>query len=121
MKIIRGWSTDPARNPMDPLLEKNWSFFLEFRGGDICDPVSIGGMGGNWFDPPYPKHVMRWFCKWPILPFISWRCKKRQGYAGFKAYGADSEHYLNWMKHEDVYPGSQALCFSLRPFASVKD
>lgn len=40
-------------------------------------------------------------------------------YSG-KLYGADPEAYKNWMPKEDVYPGSQAVCFSLRPFATIK-
>ncbi len=114
MRVIRGWSTDPNRPATDPLLEKDWSFFLEFRGGNVCDPLN-----GKWFSEPYPTRVIRFFCKWPIFPFISWRFKNKCGYLGAKIYGADADAYLNWMPKEDVYVGSQALCFSARPFATV--
>ena len=102
----------PDRYLKDPLLEKN-GLWIEFRGGDVCDPVF-----GNWFSPPWPKYVIRFFCKYPVLPWISWRIGKWVGYVGFKAYGADPKAYLNWMPAEDVYLGSDALCLSARPFAS---
>ena len=117
MNVIRGWSTDRTRPLTDPLLEKN-GLFIEFRGGDVLDPVQISG---NWFTPPFPSRVLRFFCKYPIFPFISYRLGKKGGYIGAKAYGADSEAYKNWMKPEEVYDGSRALCFSFRPFASMKD
>lgn len=117
MKVTRGFSTDPERNLMDPLLEKNGIFF-ELRGGDICHPKGEG----KWFEPPYfPDGVWRTFCRWNILPFFAYRLGKKHGYMGFKAYGADSEAYKNWMNPEDVYEGSQALHVSIRPFATVKD
>ena len=114
MKVIRGWSTNPDRPSDDPLLEKPYSLFIEFRGGDICDPQS-----GNWFQAPFPTRVWRAFLKYPLIPFISWRFKNKGGYLGAKIYGADSEAYLNWMPNEDVYTGSQAICISFRPFATI--
>lgn len=115
MKIIRGWSNKPERSVTDPLLEDN-GLWIEFRGGDVCDPFF-----GNWFEPPWPKLVWRWYCQWPILPWISWKLGKKGGYIGFKAYGADNDPYINWIKPpSEVYPGSQALCFSIRPFASIE-
>lgn len=119
MIVIRGYSSDPARSLMDPLLENRWSIFFELRGGDVCDPLN-----GNWFSAPYPTRVWRWFCKRPVLPFLAWRLGKKGGYIGFKAYGVDSPEYRNWpagILPEDVFDGSQALCLSFRPFATIKD
>jgi hypothetical protein len=120
MKVIRGYSTHPEQPLTKPFLSSN-GLFIEFRGGDVCDPVQIGLFGGKWFEPPYPKHVWRWFCRYPLLPFISWRLGGKGGYIGFKAYGADSPAYKNWMNPDDVYDGSQALCLSIRPFATMRD
>lgn len=117
MKIIRGWSSDPSRPVDDPLLEKEWSFFIEFRGGDIYSPVPWSK--GNWFTFPYHQKTYKWFCKWPIIPFISWRFKNKGGYLGAKVYGVDSPEYLKWMPSEYVYPGSQAICITIRPFATI--
>lgn len=117
MKVICHFRTDPNRGLTDPLPEKKFSFVFRLYSGDICDPVDF--IGTNWFTPPFPKRVWRTFCPYPILPFIAWRFNKRGGYFGFKLYGADSPAYLNWMKKEDVYEGSQALCLSVRPFADI--
>jgi len=116
MRIIRGFSTHSSQPLTSPFLESN-GLFIEFRGGDFCDPID----GGQWFGPKFPKRILRFFLKYPVLPFISYRIGKRAGYIGAKAYGVDSEAYKNWMKPEEVYDGSQALCFSMRPFATMKD
>lgn len=115
MKVIRGFSTDRTRSVVDPLLERN-GIFIELRGGNVCTPLN-----GDWFGPVFPTRVWRWFCRWPVLPFVAWRWGGKGGYVGFKAYGADSLAYLNWMPIDDVYTGSQALCLSVRPFATMKD
>lgn len=124
MQVKCHFRTDPERGLTDPLLESP-GLHLRIYSGDICDPIQIGG--GNWFNPPYPKRVWRAFCKWPVLPFLMWRFPKwlggRAGYAGFKLYGVDSPAYAEWdvgIKPEDVYDGSQAVCISIRPFASVQ-
>lgn len=114
MKVIIGWSNKPDRNYKDPLLEGN-GLWIEFRGGDVCDPI-----GGNWFTEPFPKTVIRFSTSLAWLPWISWKVGKKGGYIGFKAYGADSDAYKNWMKPEEVYDGSEALCFSIRPFATIR-
>lgn len=120
MIVTRGISTDRQRELLDPLLERKWSIYFELRGGDILDPVQIGG--NNWFKPPYPKRIWRAFCRWNILPFLAWRFNTRGGYVGFKAYSADGNEYpayREWMPAEDIGPGSRALCFSARPFADM--
>lgn len=42
----------------------------------------------------------------------------RVGYAGYKLYGVDSKHYKTFLPPEEVYVGSQACHFSIRPFAT---
>ncbi len=114
MIIFRGWSNKPDRTMLATLMEES-GFLIEFRGGDVCDPF-----GGTWFDPDrLPRYVWRTFFKRACLPWISWRLGPAGGHIGFKAYGADSEDYKHWMNRDDVHAGSQALCFSIRPFASV--
>ena len=118
MKVTCHYRNDPERGLTDPVLEKGGRrFVFRLYSGDICDPLN-----GNWFSAPYPTKVWRTFCSKPILPFIAWRWpfSNKAGYIGFKEYGADSEQYKNWMPHEDVYEGSQALCLSLRPFATME-
>ena len=116
MKAIRGWSSNPDRSLTDPLLESN-GLFVEFRGGDFLDPID----GGKWFGPDYPRKFLRFFLRFPLVPFISWRIGNLGGYIGAKAYGADSDKYLEWMPEGTVYNGSQALCFSFRPFANLEN
>ena len=122
MKVIIHYQSDPERGLTDPLPEKKWSFVFRLYSGDICSPVLGTFFGEKWFEPPFPKYVWRAFCKWPILPFIAWRCNKRGGYLGFKLYGVDSPAYKRWpvgIKPEDVYDGSQSLCVTFRPFAMI--
>lgn len=114
MNIIRGWSTDKTRNPVDPLLEKN-GIFLEFRGGNFLHPTGEG----KWFDKPYFKKAWSFFIKWPIIPFISWKVGSKGGYIGAKAYGVDSLTYKDWAGEENIYEGSQAIMISIRPFATI--
>ena len=82
---------------------------LAFRWGDVCHPLGQG----NWFEPPYFTRVLRFWSYFP-LPFISWNLWGWRGYCFAKVYGADSEAYMNWMRPEDVYSGSQAIHFSAR-------
>ena len=117
MQINCHYRNDPERGLLDPVLEKGGrKFVLRIWSGDVCDPL-----GGQWFGPEFPKTVIRFFCKLPILPFIAWKwpLMNRAGYIGFKLYGADAPAYKNWMPAEDVYDGSQALCFSVRPMARI--
>jgi len=63
----------------------------------------------------------RWFCRWPVLPFVSWNFGKRGGYAGFKIYGVDHlVEYSGFIDRAEIYPGSQAMHMSIRPFASME-
>ena len=119
MKVLRGFSTDKNQSSTSPFRDRN-GIFLEFRGGDFCHPDFWHPFsGGKWFVPPYFKTVTRFFLKWPIFPFISYRLGNRVGYAGAKIYGVDSQAYKLWLPPSDVYEGSQAIMFSIRPFAKV--
>jgi hypothetical protein len=117
MNVTCAFRTDPERDLTDPVLEIGGAVFVvRLYAGDICDPY-----GGNWFSPPWPTRVWRWFSKYPILPFVAWRWPNttRGGYLGFKLYGVDQEAYKNWLPAADVYPGSLAVCLTCRPFADL--
>lgn len=107
---------DPGRGLTDPIPDEVPGLVWVHRvyAGDVCDP-----MLGNWFAPPWPKVLLRWQAK--AAHFFAWQVPLGfgyvwRGYAGFKLYGVDSPEYKNWLPSWDVYNGSQALCFSLRPF-----
>ena len=101
----------------EPLPLQNYTFRdrpgidISWRGGDVLWPLD-----GKWFEPPYPRWVIRFRLRWRILPFIRWNLPwlRSVGYFGFKAYGVDDERYLNWMPAEIVRKGSVALTFSAR-------
>ena len=121
MNVIRGFSTDNNQSLTSPFRDRN-GIFIEFRGGDFCHPDFWHPFsGGQWFAPPFfnPLRMMRFFLKWPILPFISYRFGNRCGYFGAKAYGVDAPAYKNWLPPRDVYIGSTAIMFSARPFATA--
>ncbi len=102
--------------------------------GDYLDP-----MLGDWFDADHPPRVVlrgrlhrALFVSWRI-PLLLWTWR---GYAGFKVYGVDSPAYKEWAPCNHVYGavtvpapdgggntinGSMALCFSLRPFSTIKE
>jgi hypothetical protein len=73
-----------------------------------------------------PAWIASWpltFLIWLLTPgkFICWRMDKKGGYAGFKAYGVDHDVYGLWLcKSADIYDGSQALCWTIRPFATLE-
>ena len=99
----------------EPLPLQNYTFRdkpgidLVWRGGQVIQPF-----WGNWFDPPFFKIVFKFYVPWRILPFIRFRFGRTVGYLGFKAWGVDSEHYLNWLPAEHVMVGSVALVCSAR-------
>lgn len=111
MKISRGFTTNEDQPLTSPFPTCGWYYFA-LHGGDVAEPV---GFGTNWFAPPYPKRVWRWFCKWNVLPFFSWVLLGKRGYMGFKAYGVDHEQYAEWLcDASEVYEGSLALCITVR-------
>lgn len=86
--------------------------------GDVCDPQWWFN-GGSAFKFPLPRFVIRFKLRIP-LPYISWRTAGgRGGYLGMKVYGVDSPFYKNYIPAADVYPGSQALELTARPFATL--
>lgn len=111
MQVNVIYRNDPERELLDPLPEKNGIVFRLVRG-DLCDP-----MFGGWFKPPWPKLVLRHTFTWMPLPFLAWRLGRWTGYIGAKVYGVHHEQYLHWLPAGEVFDGSQAFCFSLRPFA----
>jgi len=118
VKVICYYRNDHERPLVDPLPELGGRrFIVRLYSGDVCDPF-----GGQWFGPDYPKHVIRFFTRLPILPFVAWKWPfmDRAGYIGFKLYGVDAPAYKHWMPPDDVYDGSQAVCFSFRPFATIE-
>ena len=112
------YRNDPERSLVDPVLElgRRECVFRLIRG-DYCDPFN-----GDWFGPNWPTKVIRWNFRWLPLPFIAWKWPllNRACYIGAKVYGVDSPQYVEWMPAKDVYEGSQAFCFSIRPFANME-
>lgn len=96
--------------------------------GDYLDP-----MFGDWYNPDSPPRlVLRGRLRRAL--FVSWRFGRWRGYAGLKVYGVDSPAYREWAPCNHIYPqtrvpnldgstltlpGSQAMCFSLRPFSTI--
>lgn len=112
---VKQITTHPSQPLIAPFRSTS-GITLALRWGDVLHPLGKG----DWFNPPYFKHILRFYCPLPLLPFISWRFGKVGGYLGAKAYGADSDAYKNWMPPQDVYPGSVALQFSIRLYASLE-
>lgn len=110
MLVNRIFSTNPDQPSTSPFPVKN-GILLELRTGDVCDPI---GIGSNWFNPPFPKYVLRYFSRIP-LPYIAARFGAIGFYAGWKIYGVDAPEYKQWLcKPEEVYDGSLAMCFTIR-------
>ena len=96
---------------------------LYFRGGDVYRPDIRNGWprrgyeddDRDWFNT-HPKSAWRWHCKWPVLPFLTFKWGSFGMYVGFKAFGVDSEAYRDFplMQRADVYNGSVALTPSIR-------
>lgn len=120
MKTEVLYRNDSERGLTDPLPELGGRrFIFRIYKGTWLDPIL--SWGSNWFHPPYPTTVLQ--LKMPLMPFIAWKWPfmDKAGYFGFKLYGVDAEAYKEWLcDPAEVYDGSQACCFSFRPFASVK-
>lgn len=117
MKVEVRYRNDPERPLTDPVLEPGGPLFaFRLYRGTFCHPVD-----GSWFDPnDVPTKVI--IEERSFMPFVMWRWPftSRAGYAGYKLYGVDSEHYKTFLPPEEVYPGSQACHFSIRPFANIQ-
>jgi hypothetical protein len=103
---------------------------VRLQSGDVFDPLQPWRIkpvkretgepispseAPNWFNG-LPASVVRYYQPRPILPFISVCVGPFGFYAGWKLYGFDSPEYLDFptVRDGDVYPGSQALCKSIR-------
>jgi hypothetical protein len=123
MKITCHYRNDPERGLTDPVLEKDGRrFVFRLYSGDWLDPI-WPLVGNSWFSPPFPTKVLHRFVTLPLLPFVAWKWPfmDKAGYLGFKLYGVDNAVYAQWLTTADqIYNGSQAVCLSFRPFASIK-
>lgn len=115
MKVQLIYSNRPEFSLTTPFPADN-GVLVRFMRGDVCDPYLDPD---GWFGPKRPAFTFRYVARIP-LPYLAWRFGKHAGYIGWKCYGVDSEAYKGWLPPEDVYPGSQALCLTARPFATVE-
>jgi len=118
MQVNVVYRNDPERDLDDPVLEPNGRCFVaRVYSGDYCDPFMDPD---GWFGPKVPAILVRLKLSW--MPFIAWKWPllNRAGYIGFKRYGVDSENYRLALPTFDVYPGSKACHFSIRPFANIE-
>jgi len=87
MMRVFGWATDPEDQWTRPLPTSSRWFKARLLGGDYCAPKDASGGydSSKWF------HLRRAWCRWPLLPFLSWRYPFTQqgGYLGFKVWGID--------------------------------
>jgi len=110
MKIFQ-ITTNPDQKLTSPFRSTN-GITLALRGGNILDPYFDPD---GWFWSKKPSFVLNFYVPIPILPYITVKFGKYGFYAGFKAYGVDSDAYIDQLcPKEDVYEGSQALSFSVR-------
>lgn len=123
MKVTCHYRNDPERPLTDPVPELGGRrFIFRFYSGDVAFPLLGTLFGEKWFEEPFPRWVVRFFCSLPVLPFIAfkWPFLNRACCAGFKLFGVDSPAYAKWLcGSEDVFDGSQALCLTIRPFARI--
>lgn len=123
MKVNCIYRNDPERGLTDPIPELTGrKFIFRLCTGDWLDPV-WPLFGNSWFHPPFPTKVLHINSKLP-LPFIAWKYPfvNKGGYLGWKIYGVDNDVYKEWLCDPvEVYDGSQALCLSFRPFATIKE
>jgi hypothetical protein len=113
MNVEVVYRNDLARPVLDPLPEENGVVFRLIRG-DYLDPFF-----GDWFKPPYPRIVLRARFEFLPFPFFAWKLGSWSGYLGAKVYGVHHPEYVQSLRlhPDDVYEGSTAFCFSIRPFA----
>lgn len=57
MRVIRFFSTRPEQPATSPFPLTNGVLY-ELRGGNVVEPM---GVGTNWFSPPYPEKVLKFF------------------------------------------------------------
>jgi hypothetical protein len=106
---------------------------LKFRllGGDMYEPSqeripfpeTPPGTKLDWFNS-VPVSVVRKYFPIPCCPFISIGWQEYGFYIGAKIFGFDLEAYKRYPEIDpakDVYVGSQAFCWSVRPTTSRHD
>lgn len=119
MKVSVLYRNDPERPLTDPLPEPGKRrFVLRIYLGDYCDPFRDPD---GWFGRALPVIIIRVNLPWLPLPFVAWKWPfvNRAAYIGFKLYGVDSDRYKDWLPAHEVFDGSQAVHFSVRPFANI--
>lgn len=117
MRVEVRYRNDLERPLTDPLPELGGRrLIVRVYQGDYCDPFLDPD---GWFGPVPPVLLMRKILK--CMPFIAWRWpfSQKGGYIGFKLYGVDSPNYALMLPVHEVFPGSQACHFSIRPFANL--
>jgi hypothetical protein len=121
MQVDVIYRNDPERGLTDPVPELGGrKFIFRILKGDWLDPY-WPLFGNSWFNPPFPTKVLH--IKLPFAFFVAWKWPfvNKGGYVGWKVYGVDHEVYKTWLtSEENIYDGSQALCLSFRPFATIK-
>lgn len=109
---VFGLATDPQADWTTPYPTGRVGLKLRLLGGDVCDPYWLGN-GGSWFKLPAPRLLIKFF-SWLPLPYVAIGIGKWGMYLGWKVYGVDSDAYKQWLPASDVYPGSQAMCLTIR-------
>ena len=111
MQIEIVYRNDPERPITRPVLSERMGFVVRLIRGDLCDPL---GDPDGWFNPRPPLMTLRHYFKRIPMPFIAWNLWGWKGYMGAKVYGVDLPAYQDWLPAKEIYPGSQAFCFSFR-------
>jgi hypothetical protein len=124
---VFGYSTDGPFNAADP--QTPWKkpypkgrvgIKLRLAGGDVCDPLLKRRAPGvpedaklDWFNS-LPALLLRFATKRACIPYIALGAGRFGWYCGGKIYGMDLDWYKKWTPAEDVYDGSNAICFTMR-------
>lgn len=149
MQITRVWTTDKEQRDTDPFPRGMNKFYLAFFKGDIAHPTGKGNWfkepifkkcirANTKFPLP---HFAYWFGgemkmvdkEGNVVPdgtagAVPMRKGGLRGYISLaKVWGMDEtnpqsgiyDQFRNWLKPEDVYPGSTAMMFSIRNGTSV--
>lgn len=90
------WPTDQPLTSPFPLRN---GVFVALRSGDLCSPDS-------WSKPVHVRRAWVW-----LRPFISVRYGRFGAYLGWKVFGADGLHLLDFpsINQSEVYAGSVAM------------
>jgi hypothetical protein len=118
---VSGYATDAEADWTTPYPTAKCGVKLRLLRGDVMYPVlddvvmrpGREGEAPNWFNC-IPKIVVRETVGY--RPFFSLGIGWWGVYAGWKTFGVDSEAYVDYPRvlPRDVYPGSRAMCFTVR-------